>query len=199
MSKVLLCFVILFVKAVPLDVSYLLSIYLLYAVVKVKTSMAGNIQNWRNFCGRVFFWASRENHPMKSRAHSGAEDSVRLLLTKNPARSFCCPWCQVHGISFERFQRPWQTVGLVSGPSHFAYSSLAFFKVVGSSSGVTPSLVRLHSHVWWPDASRKRTSTSREQRKPRILLGLESLPRRQCGETVGRDAEGLTKIFYSNC
>ena len=28
------------------------------------------------------------------------EDSVRLLLTKNPARSFNDPWCQVHGISF---------------------------------------------------------------------------------------------------
>ena len=33
-------------------------------------------------------------------AYSAAEDSVRLLLTKNPARSFSYPWCQVHGILF---------------------------------------------------------------------------------------------------
>ena len=41
-----------------------------------------------------------------------AEDGVRLLLAKNPARSFSCPWYQVHGISFGRFPWPWQTVAL---------------------------------------------------------------------------------------
>ena len=50
--------------------------------------------------------------------HGGVEDSVRLLLTKNPARSFSCPWCQVHDISFERFPRPWQTVGDIVGSNH---------------------------------------------------------------------------------
>ena len=30
-------------------------------------------------------------------AGDGAEDSVRLVLTKNLTRSFSCPWCQVHG------------------------------------------------------------------------------------------------------
>ena len=52
-------------------------------------------------------------------AHSGAEDSLRLLLTKNPARSFSC---------LAQFPRLWQTVGPVSGPAHFVDSSLAFFK-----------------------------------------------------------------------
>ena len=65
----------------------------------------------------------------------GAEDSVRLLLTTNPARSFSCPRCQVYGISFKWFPRHWQTVGPVSGHSHCA--SLAFFKEAGLSSGVT--------------------------------------------------------------
>ena len=52
----------------------------------------------------LFFWASWENLQMMPPALGvdGAEDSVRLPMTKNPARSFSCPWCQVHGISFER-------------------------------------------------------------------------------------------------
>ena len=90
-------------------------------------------------------------------------NSVRLLLTKNPACSFNCPWGQVHGISFQRFPWLWQTVGPISGPSRDADSSLAFW---GPSSGVTPSPVRLHSQVWWTDASRKQTSTVRPRRKP---------------------------------
>ena len=64
-----------------------------------------------------FFWERREIRRITPSAIGGAEGSVRLLLTENPARSFsCCPRCQVHGISCERFPRPWQTVGPVSGP-----------------------------------------------------------------------------------
>ena len=29
-------------------------------------------------------------------ARGGAEDSVRLLLTKNPVCFFFCPWCHIH-------------------------------------------------------------------------------------------------------
>ena len=87
---------------------------------------------------------------------------------KIPFCSCNCPWYHVCGISFERFSRPWQKVGPLSGPSGVADSSLAFFKEVGSSSGVTPSLVRLHMHVWWADASRKQTSTP-VRRKPPCL------------------------------
>ena len=78
-----------------------------------------------------FFLASVENHRITPPAHSGAEDSVRLLLTKNAraACSFSCPWYQVHRPSFERFPRPWQTVGLTSGPFHVADTSLAFLKI----------------------------------------------------------------------
>ena len=77
----------------------------------------------------IFSWAGRENLEMTPPTHGGAEDNVKLLLTKNPARSFSYPWCQVHGISFERFPWPWQTVGPVSGPSQ-CVCSLAFFKRV---------------------------------------------------------------------
>ena len=41
---------------------------------------------------------------------------------------------------------PWQKVGPVSGSSQSADSSLAFFGE-GASSGITPSMVRLHNHV----------------------------------------------------
>ena len=61
------------------------------------------------------FWANRENHQITSPVHCGAEDSVRLLITKN-------------SVSFERFLRLWQTVGPVAGPSQFADFSLAFLK-----------------------------------------------------------------------
>ena len=49
-----------------------------------------------------FSWASRENFGMTGGviAQGGAEDSVRLILTKNS------PWCQVYGFSFEQFPRP---------------------------------------------------------------------------------------------
>ena len=52
-----------------------------------------------------------------------AEDSVRLLLTKNPACSCNYPWCQVQGISFEWFPRLWQTFVPISGPSRVADTS----------------------------------------------------------------------------
>ena len=41
-------------------------------------------------------------------ALGGVEGCVRLLLNKNPARSFRCPSCQVRFISLERSPRPWQ-------------------------------------------------------------------------------------------
>ena len=91
-------------------------------------------------------------------SHDGAEDSVRLLPTKNPARSISCPWCQVHGISLERFQRPWQTVDPIWVPP------IVLAQWEGPD---TPSLVHLHKHVWWARvASRKRTSTLRARFKP---------------------------------
>ena len=67
---------------------------------------------------------------------------------KNPAWSCNSPWCQVHGISCERFPRPWQTVGPLSGPSRVTDSSLAFLKRWGPLPEFTLSLVRLHRHVW---------------------------------------------------
>ena len=79
--------------------------------------------------------------------YDGAEDSFRFLLTKNPARSFSCPWWQVHGISFERFPWPWQTVGPVSGP--FILQTPVSFLVrgltldlsgAGGSTGIAPKI-----------------------------------------------------------
>ena len=42
-------------------------------------------------------------------AQGGAAGSVKLLLTKNFARSFSCPDCQEHGLLFEQF---WQKQSL---------------------------------------------------------------------------------------
>ena len=55
-----------------------------------------------------------------------------------------------------------------------SWLQLDLFKEVGYSSEATPSLVRLHNHVWKSDAAWKRTSTTRARRKPRVPLGLES-------------------------
>ena len=78
--------------------------------------------------------------------------------------SFSCPWFQVHCISFEWSPQPWLIIDPVSGSSDCSASSLVFFKE--SSSGVMPSLVRLHDHVWRADASRKCASIFRALRKP---------------------------------
>ena len=62
-----------------------------------------------------FFWVSSENYQITPPTQGGAEDSVRLLLTVNPATSFSCSSSQVRGLSFERFSRSWQTVSPISG------------------------------------------------------------------------------------
>ena len=107
---------------------------------------------------------------MSTPAHGVLNVSVRLLT-----KTFNCPWCQDHGISFERFPRRWQSVGPISGPSRVADSSLAFFK---RWWGPFPELRRL----WFAC-----TGTSDEQTRPgsepqssahginpRVPLGLES-------------------------
>ena len=129
-----------------------------------------------------------------------AEDSVRLVLTKNSARSISCPSWQVHGISFEQFVRPWQTVAPDIGP-------LPLLNEMESSSGVTSSLVRLQRHVWWANTSRKRTSTARRKPPCPAWSGISlwachewryciapkdhrnppALPRRQRADSVGRE------------
>ena len=68
-------------------------------------------QSWtQHFC--FFFRPMEKIVAMTYPAHGvlsvSGRDSVRILLSKNPARSFNCPWCQVYGTSFERFPRPWQ-------------------------------------------------------------------------------------------
>ena len=76
-----------------------------------------------------FFGGYRENRRISPPAQDGAEDSDRLLLTENPACTFSYPRCQVRGISFERFPRPWQTYR--NHPSHsfshnYAYWNISF-------------------------------------------------------------------------
>ena len=74
--------------------------------------LLGRLETWiksdikTNVIGFLFFfeWC----HQLAPPAQGGSKGSVRLLLTKNPVRSFSCPICQVRGLSFERFPRPWQ-------------------------------------------------------------------------------------------
>ena len=56
-----------------------------------------------------FFCEHEENRQIMPSAQGVAEDSVRVLVAKNPTHSFSC---QVCGISFERFSWLWQTVTL---------------------------------------------------------------------------------------
>ena len=77
----------------------------------------------------------KDNHQMTPLTLGGAKGSVRLLLTKYPARSFSGPRCQVHYLIWTILAAlvdSWP----VSGPSHCADLSIAFFKEVGSSSGL---------------------------------------------------------------
>ena len=74
-----------------------------------------------------------------------SKGSVRLLLIKTPTtvsrlNGYCGPGRQL--------ARYWD-------PPRVLTPALPFFKwSSGSSSEVTPSLVGLHSHIWWADKSR---------------------------------------------
>ena len=70
-------------------------------------------------------------------AHSVSEGSVRLPLTKNITRSLSCPWCQVHGFSFERYPRTWQT-GIPPLPTRCVTPAYPFLK----RWGILPELRR---------------------------------------------------------
>ena len=132
-------------------------------------------------------------------AHDGAEDSVRLLLTKNPG-----PLLQLPLVPGRQFLvAPGRQLARCRPPTVLT-SAWLFFKMAGSSSGVTPSVVHLHCHVWWA----KWTSTARTHGvNHRVPLGpvshfgpvrhewlyphnlkyhwnAQALPRRQRGDTV---------------
>ena len=76
---------------------------------------------------------------------------------RGPAGKIICMTNPTHGV-LNVSGRQCQTSTDYLDPSRVANSGLVFLKELGSSSGVTPSLVRLHRHVWWADASRKRLS-----------------------------------------
>ena len=118
-----------------------------------------------NYRSISFFWIGRENRQMSPTVKRKTESWLLLTIK-----------VQVHGISFERCSRPWQTVDPIPGPSSVLTPSwpLRWFLEVSPASRITPLLVRLHKHVWWADASRKRTSTVKARVNPRAPNGLES-------------------------
>ena len=136
---------------------------------------------------RLFFWTGRENPEMTPPAHGGVKGSERLLMTKNPARSFSCLRCQVYGISFERFSRPWQTVGVASSPFHCADLSLAFLKEWSPLSEL-PSLVLVRVTLGLSDMSGSTCIAQRSQKS--------SSP--TTTTTWGHSRQGLWDPFRSN-
>ena len=127
-------------KTVPVILRYTFTSFLMPTVIAAAKCNFQVILVLFLGMGSLFFFFG-----MMTPAYGEAEDTVRL--TKNPTRSCRFPWYQVHGISFERFPRSWQTVGPGSGPSHCVDLRLAFSEEVQSSSDVMPSLFHLHSHV----------------------------------------------------
>ena len=58
-----------------------------------------HLGNYRFGCGH------EDNHQITHATQGGAAGSIRLLLTKNTARSLSCPGCQGPGITFDLFPR----------------------------------------------------------------------------------------------
>ena len=162
---------------------------------------------------KPLFLRCRANHHIPPWSQGGGERIVRVLLTKTSICSFSyllpgarCLVCTVPAALADS----WPDIGPLP--------CLAFFKEVGSSPGVAPLLVRLHRHVWWADASRKRTSTVYVRLKApcRAWSGIspltyqalvflphsskdhwqtQALPRRRRGDTVGRATLLLTALW----
>ena len=59
-------------------------------------------------CSSFLVLFFQESHEITPLAQGGAEEIIRLLVTKNPPCSFSC-LCQERSISFERFPSPWQS------------------------------------------------------------------------------------------
>ena len=133
-----------------------------------------NLKDSRFLYGFFFFGPGGEfvEWHLPPTVHTWAENSVRLLLTKNPACSCSYPWCQVHGISFERFPRSdsWPDIALPI----LLTPAWPFVLNGGSSSEGMPSLVRC------TDTSDEQTRPGSEPRplgygaNPCVPLALES-------------------------
>ena len=113
------------------------------------------------------------------RDRTTVSDFYRL---KNPARSFNCPWCQIHGILFwtvpAALADSWPDIGRLS----CCWFQLSLFlKGVGGWSGISP---------WTCQAWVTLSHSSNDHRDT------QTLPRRQRADTVGRDHEKA--IWFSN-
>ena len=78
---------------------------MIFPPIKNKGCLQDNAVNDKTAIVTIFFFGPAASERVKS-SEKRAGDSVRLLLTINPACTCNCPWCQVHGIWLERFPRP---------------------------------------------------------------------------------------------
>ena len=75
-------------------------------------------EKWKEW--REAFFRYRANHQITPAAQGSAAGSVRLLLTKNPVCSFCCPGCR--GIQCLVWSRdPGRPLTRLIGPLHLCW------------------------------------------------------------------------------
>ena len=124
------------------------------------------------------FFGHEENHQITPAAQGGAPDSARLLLTKNPDRSLCCPGCQVRGDTrvtliafmypesrkpFQMLPRPQETVALVEP----AYMRLRRVRGILDSIDMGLILIRVTSY---PQLTTSRPAATVVKPKFNILI-----------------------------
>ena len=172
------------------------------------------IRGWLFFgqAGKIIRMTNIDHHRWKT----WAKDSVRVLLTKNPACS--CHWCQDHGISFDGSRGPGRQLARYRVPAVLLTPATPFLKRWSPLPELRRSWFACTGTSDWQMRPGSEPPPSARGVSSRVPIGLvlsgmsalyrpaprtigihitQALPRWQRGDTVGRDDWYPDLVFFT--